>query len=73
MLQSKLRKLFDEASYSNSLVYTCIKNQRDELKILLKSSTSDLRELDKVLAEYNSLKTANPRYEIDLELALTNK
>ena len=61
MLQSELHELSDETSNPNSLIHRCSKSQRDELKVLLKSCKSDLRDLDKTLPKYNSLKTADPQ------------
>ena len=60
-LQSHLHELSDEASNPSSLVHRCNKGQRDELKVLIKSCKSDLKDLEKALGQYNSLKTGDPR------------
>ena len=61
ILQTELRELSDEASSPTSLLHSCTKGQRDELRAIIKACKVDLKELEKVLVKYKSLNTVDPR------------
>lgn len=61
LLRSHLRTLDEEIENRNSLIHRSDARQRDELGSLLRSCRADLRELEKLLAKYKSLKRSNPR------------
>ena len=61
MLQSVLHELGDEASNPTSIIHRASPGQRSQLKALMRLCKIDLQELERILARYRSLETADPR------------
>jgi hypothetical protein len=56
-----LHELGDEYENPRSLMHRASPSQKKEMRRILLSSKTDLKDLEKILGKYNSLKTDNPR------------